>query len=307
MNADGIVRLGLIPGRVKRLALRQDGRLQLFAGQIRGLCARHGCNAGNVRDRLLHALVERDVRSGRVAILRQDDLREQQMIRAESGIDGGESCKRADKEAGADDQQCCQRDLKSDDGLRDARIGFDAVGNLRAHGRECWRQAEQQARRDRDQRGKTEYLPIEVRREPRDGAASDVGERQTRGATDRGEQQALDQHLPQDPCPPGSEREAHAHLALPPCSAREHQGRNVCAGENKDQTEKDHRHRDGGGEDLLLREQAAAAVAQRQPRQRLAGVDWERRSDDGGELDVKRRLCGAIADARLRARQDVQP
>ena len=231
--------------------------------------------------------MERDVRAGGVAILRQDDLREQQMIRAESRIDGGESRKRANEEAGANDEECGQRDLKSHDGLPDGRAALDAVGNLRAHGRECGREAEQQARGDRDQRGKTEYLPVEVRREPRDGAASDVGERQSGGAANRREQQALDQHLPQNARPPGAEREAHAHLALPPRSAREHQRGDVGAGEKKDQTEKEHQHRDGGGEDLLLREQAAAAVAQRQPRHGVAGVDGSSAPDDGGEAGCR--------------------
>src|SRR5205807_10533710 len=35
VNPDGIVGLSLIPARVKRFALRQDGRLQLVARQIR--------------------------------------------------------------------------------------------------------------------------------------------------------------------------------------------------------------------------------------------------------------------------------
>ena len=75
--------------------------------------------------------MERDVRAGGVAILRQDDLREQQMVRAESRIDGGESGERANEEAGADDQKRRQRDLKSDDGLPDdARVRFDAIGDL---------------------------------------------------------------------------------------------------------------------------------------------------------------------------------
>ena len=47
--------------------------------------------------------MERDVRTGGVAILRQNDLREQQMVRAESRIDGGQSRKRANEEAGAND------------------------------------------------------------------------------------------------------------------------------------------------------------------------------------------------------------
>ena len=96
---------------------------------------------------------------------------------------------------------------------------------------------------------------------------------------------------------PGAEREAHAHLALPPRSAREHQRGDVGAGEKQDQPEKDHQHRDGGGEDLLLREQAAAAVAQRQPRHGVAGVDRERRADDGG-----RTACRAPPAPRGRSR-----
>ena len=116
-HADGVVGLGLVPARVKRFALRQDVRLQTLAGQIRSLCAGHGHDAGNRRDRLLHALMERDVGAGGIAILRQDDLREQQMVGAESGIDGAESGERANEEPGADHQECGQRDLKSDDGL----------------------------------------------------------------------------------------------------------------------------------------------------------------------------------------------
>ena len=76
--------------------------------------------------------MERDVRAGGVAILRQDDLGEQQMIRAESGIDGGESRERSNEEAGADDQQRGERDLKSDDGLPTTLVRFDAVGDLGA-------------------------------------------------------------------------------------------------------------------------------------------------------------------------------
>jgi hypothetical protein len=49
--------------------------------------------------------MERDVRTGGVVILRQDDLREQQMVGAESRIDGGESRKRANEEAGTNDQE----------------------------------------------------------------------------------------------------------------------------------------------------------------------------------------------------------
>src|SRR5436190_6484479 len=126
------------------------------------------------------------------------------MIRAESRIDGSEFGKRANKEAGADNEECGQRDLKSHDGLSDACAALDAVSNLCAHGRQGGREAKEEAGRDRDQRGEAEYLPIEVRRELRDGATSEVGERQTGGAANRGEEQALGQHLPQDACPPGA-------------------------------------------------------------------------------------------------------
>ena len=135
----------------------------------------------------------------------------------------------------------------------------------------------------------------------RDAASSCISERESREAADRREEEALDEHLTEDASAPGPEREPHTHLPLPPRAARQHQRGDVRAREQQDQSKEHHQHGDGRGERLLLREQAAAAVAQRQPRQRLAGVDWERRSDDGGELDVKRRLCGAIADARFRA------
>ncbi len=59
--------------------------------------------------------MERDAGGGRIAILRQDDLREQQTVGAESGIDGGQCRKRTDEEAGRDEQQRGKRDLESDD------------------------------------------------------------------------------------------------------------------------------------------------------------------------------------------------
>ena len=146
-----------------------------------------------------------------------------------------------------------------------------------------------------------------MRRKPRDGAASDVGERQSGDAANRREQQALDQHLPQDACAPGAEREPHAHLPLPPRAARQHQRGDVGAGEQQDETEKDHQHRDGRGEDLLLREQAAAAVAQHQRRHGIAGADRHDRADNRDELRVERRLRRAIAHTRFRAARTMRP
>ena len=129
--------------------------------------------------------------------------------------------------------------------MSDRASALDAVGDLDARGAaSAGAKPEQHAGGDRDQRGKAEDLPVEVRGEPRDRAASDVGERQSGDAADRREQQALDQHLPQDACAPGAEREPHAHLALPPRSARQHQRGDVGTREQQDQPEKDHQHRD---------------------------------------------------------------
>jgi len=59
--------------------------------------------------------MERDAGGARIAILRQDDLREQKTVGTESGIDGGQSCERTDEEAGPDEQERGKRDLESDD------------------------------------------------------------------------------------------------------------------------------------------------------------------------------------------------
>src|SRR5436190_14805695 len=129
--------------------------------------------------------MERDVRAGGVTILRQDDLREQQMVRAESRIDGREYGERADEEAGANNQEGGKGNLKSDDGLPDEGTAFYAIGDLCAHGRQRWREAEEHASGNRNQRGKTEHRPVEVRGKRRDGATSNVGERQSAGAANR--------------------------------------------------------------------------------------------------------------------------
>src|SRR5205085_7916950 len=109
----------------------------------------------------------------------------QQALGAESGIDGGQSCKRTHEETGPDEEQGGKRDLESDDGLSDEGAAPDAVGNLRAHGRHSRRGAEQEAGGDRNERGESKHLPVETRRERRGGAASDVGDRQSTRAADR--------------------------------------------------------------------------------------------------------------------------
>src|SRR5262245_39634295 len=91
MSADSVVGLGSIHARVRDFPLRQKLRLQMLSGKIRGFRTGNGADTGNRRNRLFHSLMERHVRSGGVAILRQDDLREEQVIGAESGIDGREA------------------------------------------------------------------------------------------------------------------------------------------------------------------------------------------------------------------------
>src|SRR5262245_39389285 len=100
--------------------------------------------------------MECDVRNGGIAVLRQHELCEQQMVGAESRIDGGEPGERANEEAGRHEQERGERDLKSDDGLpSDAASAFYSYGYRCAHGSERGREAEQNARGNRDERGKT--------------------------------------------------------------------------------------------------------------------------------------------------------
>ena len=276
----------------------------MFAREIRSLGARDGGDAGNRGDRLFHSLMERDVRAGGVAILRQDDLREQQMIRAESRIDGCQAGERSNEEPGGDNQKRRQRDLESDDRSSNGVASLDAVGDLRAQGRERRREPEEQAGDDRDRRGKPENLPVEVRRVLRDGASSCISERESREAADRREEEAFDEHLTEEASAPGPEREPHAHLPLPPCAARQHQRGDVRAREQQDQSKEHHQHGDGRGERLLLREQAAAAVAQYQCRHGIAGANRHDRAENRDELRVERRLRRAIAHTRFRAAED---
>src|SRR5262245_1102722 len=99
----------------------------MFTREIWSLGARDGRDAGNRVGRLFHPPMGRDVRAGGVAMLRQDDLREEQMIRAESGIDGCQAGERLDEEPGTDDQKRRQRDLESDDGSSNGVASLDAV------------------------------------------------------------------------------------------------------------------------------------------------------------------------------------
>jgi hypothetical protein len=79
---------------------------------------------------------------------------------------------------------------------------FDAVGDLRAQGRERRREPEEQAGDDRDRRGKPEHLPVEMWRVLRESASSRVGERESREAADRREEEAFDEHLTEDASAP---------------------------------------------------------------------------------------------------------
>src|SRR6059058_4597893 len=104
------------------------------------------------------------------------------MVGVKARIDGAESGERAHEQARANEEECGQRDLKTDNRLPDRAAAFYSGGNLCPQRRDCRSEPEQRAGRRRNQRGKSEYLPVEMCGKSREGAASGIGERETAGA-----------------------------------------------------------------------------------------------------------------------------
>jgi hypothetical protein len=112
-----------------------------------------------------------------------------------------------------------------------------------------------------------------VRRIPGERVAAEIGQQQAGEAAHHREEQTFDQHLPHDACAPGAEREPDADLLLASRAASEHQRGDVGARQQQDESEKDRQYGDRGAESLPLSKEAAAAIAQTEPRNDVPGVD----------------------------------
>jgi hypothetical protein len=214
---------------------------------------RHG-GAGDARDRRepFHARVQQRTRPRRVvAVGGGRDLDRERVVRVEPRI-----VRREVREAAEEEQRGCQEqrgagDLRDDEeapetggaGSGERRVHLQAAQQVRARRVKRRDERRQQARDGREDGGEADDARVDAhvqplrdrRRQAERGQQVGAPDRHDHrgGAADRGEQQALGEHLPQDARPARAERGADADLTLPIRGAREQQPGDVEAGDEQ--------------------------------------------------------------------------
>ena len=244
----------LLAGRTRRFALdleaeaRVELRIEGDAGQDRS-----ALDARKRRDSLQQLLLEgADRLILAVLVLGEHRLRHEDVagIR-EAGAYREQAVQRADHEAGADDQDEGERDLRHDESgacastRRGTRCAvLERFHQIRPAGVERGDDSRDDARGDGDTQREREHRAIQSHLvEARDGPRSEGDERvETPGgeehperAADKRQQQRLGEELPQDPSAPAAESGADGKLALPRCSARQQHARDVRTGDEEHQ------------------------------------------------------------------------
>ena len=202
-----------------------------------------------------------DILARRILGTLRIDLHQQQMVGAESHVHRAQPDERSQEQACSNDQHCRERDLKSHEcpaakpspaaGSR-LRCFFQPAIHVIASSRECRREPKQHSGQQRDPGSKGKDSPVEVNIEigalpghfehARDHVAAQISGQQSKCPSQRGQHQALYQHLTQNSRPSGSQCHAYADLPLTAGSASEHQVGNVGAGKQQHKSYRCHQH-----------------------------------------------------------------
>ena len=188
--------------------------------------------------------------------MRQRHPHRQHVRRVETDGDALERPETAEHQAGADEQQHCERHLHDDERVPEALAGaaardalaavLERVGQIDAQRAERRREAEQHARQERHDGREDEDGDVEPdAREARDVGwvpprhEPDAGVRQAKAddGARRRQHEALGEQLAHHPDPVGAERRAHGHLALARLRAREQQVGDVGAGDEQQEAD----------------------------------------------------------------------
>ena len=184
----------------------------------------------------------------------------QHAARVEARIDGRGRGEAAQHQAGADQQDERQRQLGDHEHVAQQRLAAvagraaraEAIADARPRRLPGRHQAEDEAGDDRDaeREGQRPALDRHVggarqvgRRHRRDGAHAERRQGQADDAAQAREQQALDQQLTHDLEPRRAEREADGDLRLPRRGARQQHVRDVGAGDQQHEADRDEQHR----------------------------------------------------------------
>ena len=206
-----------------------------------------------------HALEQLAVHGGESAVghagVAHVHFGDDQVVPDEPGVERRQVAERSNEQQRADDERQRQRDLHDDEQAAQLetlmRVGRSAASRLhhrcRVHARGSKRRddTEDHARRRCDEPDERVHAPVVLHREEdsfalrRDGrdehAREPLCEQRAGHGAAPGEERALGRHLPHNPAAGRAEREPHRHLALARDRARQHQVRQIRAGDQQDE------------------------------------------------------------------------
>ena len=228
--------------------------------------------------------------AGRSCETRSENTTDDRPLGIEADVDRGEISERLDEQQGGEDQHQRDRDLRNHEAaLKSRSVAIDghAARSLphdgqridgrytdgreqpeqdRGHGRGCTDE-----RHETPVSGQVERDAVCRRAEERhQRPAREQRDRQGQDRAGRGDQQALDQHLRHQPPPRRADGDPHGDLASTGAGAREHERREISAGDEEDQPGQPQQQ--GQRRAVRIAETADAAAGRSARRNGYAGI-----------------------------------